>query len=352
MLLRKAKKTILVALMLLLTILTGACGKKEGTTKVVLTTGFGKDEVFKIEDSTCTAPEIMVYLATLQNQYKAVYGEEVFSVSLNGVSVEENLKETVLARISQIKVLNLMARKRQIVLDDYEQKLVNEAAEKYYLSLSKEEIEKLGVTRELIVQMYGEYVLAEKLYAYLIQDINPEISDDEARIVTVSDIYFRTYTHDGSGEKIEYSDSSKAHVYERARDAYRLVTEDAASFDEMLVSYSDSSETTISFGKGEKSAALEEAAFRLEKGEISAIVEDEDGYHILKCINTFDREETDRNKVLIMEKKKKQVFGEEYDTFLAGLTYKLNDKLWAEIPSTHDEAITTSEFFNIIENNY
>ena len=44
-----------------------ACG--ENTTRVVFTTGFGKDEVFRIDNSVCKKSEMMVYLTTIQQQY-------------------------------------------------------------------------------------------------------------------------------------------------------------------------------------------------------------------------------------------------------------------------------------------
>ena len=52
----------------LLLILTG-CGSTEKTSKVVFTTGFSDDEVFRIEDSVCSIQEIMVYLINTQNGY-------------------------------------------------------------------------------------------------------------------------------------------------------------------------------------------------------------------------------------------------------------------------------------------
>ena len=71
-----------------------ACGGEENGTKVIFTTGMGKDEVFRIGGSVCTAPEMMVYLTNTQNQYESVYGPEVWNVSRDGITLEENVKET------------------------------------------------------------------------------------------------------------------------------------------------------------------------------------------------------------------------------------------------------------------
>lgn len=82
-------------------------------TKVVFTTGFGKNEVFRIGDESCSKAEIMIYLTTIQNQYANVYGTEIWNTSLNGVTLEDNVKETVLARIAQIKTMYLLAKEKR-----------------------------------------------------------------------------------------------------------------------------------------------------------------------------------------------------------------------------------------------
>ena len=69
-----------------------ACGKEDGSgTRVVFTTGFGKDEIFRIGDEACKKSELMVYLTTTQNQYENVYGAEIWNTSLDGVTLEENV---------------------------------------------------------------------------------------------------------------------------------------------------------------------------------------------------------------------------------------------------------------------
>ena len=343
----KAGAKQLVTCMLAMLMLFSACGSRSKTTRVVLTTGFAKDEVFKIESMSCRVPEILLYLVTVKNQYAETFGKEIFEVSLNGVSLEENLKETVLARIAQVKTLNLMAQDKKVTLDDAEKKSVQEAAEEFFKSLNETEIEELGLSEKIVTQMYTEYALAEKLYAYIIKDINPEISDDEARIVTVEQICLKTYTKDGSGRRVEYSGRAKEAAREKIEEAYSLVMDGSHDFESVAAQYSEQTNIEISFGKGEVSEALEQAAFNMSTGQISGIIEDEDGYYILKCINTFNKEETDQNKLKIMEQRKQEVFGEEYDSYVETLTRILNEKLWNEISCPDDPEVSTSDFFRI-----
>lgn len=342
------KKIITVGLMAAFLIMgLTACGKEGGDTKVVFTTGFGKDEVFRIGDEICTKPELMVYLTTTQNQYENVYGEPIWDTALDGVTLEENVKETVLARIAQIKTMYLLAVEKGVTLNETEETRVKQAAEEYFNSLNDTEVELMGVSYETVEELYLEYVMADKVYRQIIQDVNPEISDDEARTITVQHILLRTVMSDGNGGTIPYSAADKQAIYEQICEIRELAVSGEYDFGELATQYSEDSTITYSFGKGEMDEAFEQASFELGTDEISEVVESEVGYHIIKCINTFNREETDANKLEIVEQRRKEVFGQEYDTFVSSLARKLNQKVWDEIVLIRDEEVTTSDFFDI-----
>ena len=333
-------------LTVLLLLLSGCMDSLKGS-KVVLTTGFEKNEVFRIEDMSCTLPEAMVYLINTKNRYESVYGREIWNVSLDGVTLEENIKETVLAQLAQQKTMNLLARQNGVALSEEEEARVMQATETYFQSLSEEEKSALQITVKDVEELYREYALARKVYQYIIKDINPEISDDEARTITVQYIYFRTCILDGTGKKIEYSEEEKQEILRKAEEVRFQLKNEEADFEELILKYSDSEEGTCSFGKGEKDQAFEDAAFNLETDEISDIVETPDGYYLIKCISTFNRTETDANKVKIVEKRREEVFGQEYEDFVAALTRNLNEDLWQSVSLAGTENITTSDFFDV-----
>jgi len=330
-----------------LILISTACGKESGNAKVVFTTGLGRNEVFRIDHAVCTVPEIMVYLTNTGNQYESVYSPEVWDVSHDGVTLEENVKETVLAKIAQIKTMYLLAENRGVVLDEEEEERVKRAAREYFGSLNDTEKELMGVEESIIEQMYREYALADKVYQFIIQDVRPEISDDEARTITVQHILLHTYTTDAAGGRVAYSDKVKQTVYEKACEIRRMAVEEGQDFLELASRYSEDSTITYSFRKGEMDAVFEEAAFSLETDGISQVIETSAGYHIIKCISTFDREQTDLNKLIIVEERRREIFGQEYDAFVDTLARQLNTKLWNGISLLHDENVDTTEFFEI-----
>lgn len=347
------KSAALCALVFLFALGLSACGQHEegtpdaegGNTKVILTTGFARGEVFRIGSVSCMKNELMVYLTNTQNQYETVFGEEIWQQDFNGVTLEENVKETVLARIARIKSMTLLAKDMGVSLSEEEQALCGQAAEQYFASLNEQERALLDITQEQIGAMYEDYALADKVYHYIIRDINPEISDDEARTITVQHILLKTTTGGADGG-FTMSEEEKEERYGLAVElSGRLAA--GEDFESLMELYNEADENTLFVRHGDREEAFEDVAFSLETGQISDIVETSQGYEILKCISTFDREQTDQNKIEIVRTQREQVFGEQYESFVSTLTRYLNEDLWDEIRLLHDEDLTTADFFEV-----
>ena len=82
------------------------------------------------------------------------------------------------------------------------------------------------------------------------------------------------------------------------------------------------------------------------------MIESNDTYVILKCVSTFNREETEANKVRIVEEKKREVFGEQYDEFAAKLSKVLNEELYKKIHIAEIEEAPKADFFEIYQNHF
>ena len=347
----KKNKTIYTALLIIVLSIFGVtgCSNSLSDTKVVLTTGLKSDEVFRIESISCMRPEIMVYITNMQNRYENVYGSDIWETRVDGESLSTNVKDNALAKMAQVKTMNLMARDRGISLDAQEEKQVIQAGDKYYDSLNSAEIEAMGIDREIIYSLYREYMTAGKVYEEIIKDINPEVSDDEARNISVEYILIKNYTQDGTGKKTAMSANDAEAAYARAREAHTRAVE-GDEFDTLISEYNEDESSTASFGKADiGDIVLRNTLFDMASGEISDVLETSEGYVIYKILSTFDLEETDANKKAIVERQRAEVFGAEYDTYVQTLTRKLNDTLWNEIVFLEGDEIITSDFFEVAE---
>ncbi len=343
----RKKGRIFICCLLLIGCLS-ACGDSERG-KVVFTTALAKDELFRIDKVSCSLPEYMLYLTNVQNRYEDAFGPQIWEVDYQGMTLGDNVKDNVLAQIARMKSVYLLALEKEVTLTEREEALLAQAAKAYVSSLSKTEVETLGITEEVVLKLYKENALADKVYQLIIAQVNPEISDDEARTITVEQIYMKTVREDKDGNKIPYSEDMKKAVLEQMESLRQKAVEGENGFTELAGKYSEKEAIRISFQKEEVDATLEKVAFGLQTDEISQVFEAEDGYYLLKCISTFDRAETDANKLVLIEKRKNEAFRKEYDTFVEKQARKLNEKLWQKVEMNQTAGVDTKNFFEVYE---
>ncbi|MCR5650313.1 MAG: peptidylprolyl isomerase [Lachnospiraceae bacterium] len=345
----KKSGALAVMLVMLAALCLAGCGRgaKKEEQEIVLTTGFEENEIFFIGTERCTVPELNVYVRTSQGQYEGVFGEEIWDRDIGTETLEQYLKRMALYRLARIKAMKLLAETQGISLDESESDKCLKAAKEYFASLSEADKNLLGADEELINRMYSEFALADKVYKSITDDVNPEISDDEARTITVKQILIKTFYRDVSGNRIDYNEKQKREAYERASTMHKRL-ENGEDFDALAARYNEDSQIVYSFDK-DSSLPKEfvDTAFNMETDEVSDIIETPFGYHVLKCVSTFDREETDENKLKILNKKKEEVFSKTYDEFVQSQYSGLNDELYNATTYDRSALETKESFFDV-----
>lgn len=321
---RKRMAVLGLSAVLTMTGLTG-CGNQ---TKLVFTTGLSGNQVFKIGTETCTMPEIMIYLTTFYNQYAEIYGKEMWNYDFGGVSLEEHVKDEVLSKLAQIKIMNLMAEERGITLSEEEEQRVSKAAEVYYETLSEELKKQEDITKEIVQKVYEEYAAANKVYANITEAADMEISDDEARTVTVQKIYFQN--EDRGKQILERIQSGEA-------------------FEAIAAEVSEDKQLVQSYARGTVETAFEEVLFSMDAGEISDVIKTSDGFYIVKCISTMDYEATQENKLVLADKRKKEAFSQAYTEIAKNTHSQFRDKQWEKLTLREEIYETEANFFEIYE---
>jgi len=332
--------------------LTGAmvCSSLTGcadNTKIVVTTGLSGNQLFKIGSATCTTPEIMVYLTTFFNEYVDTYGQEMWHYDFGGVSLEEHVKDVVLSKMTQIKIMNLMAEERNITLNDKEKSQVGAAAESYVDLLTESLKEQEKITVEVAKKVYGEYALANKVYTTITEAADMEISDDEARAVTAQVIYFKNWKMKNK-EKTALTEAETLKVIKTAREALRKANA-GEDFSALALQYSDDKQTTKSYARGSVEPEFEELLFSMDEGDISQVLELSDGYYIVKCISTMDYDATQKNKVVLAKQRKQEAFSKAYNEVAIDTHSQFRDKQWDLITLNEEIHKTEANFFDIYD---
>ncbi len=318
-------------------------------TRVIVRAGDTGPELFRIETISCTPSEYLTCLAGLRSDYESGLSDGLWDGD-SGKVLADSVADNALAFMSRIKTMNLMAPGYDVALDEAETARAQSAAAEWYATLTQEDIAALdGLTLETAQNMACEYALAQKLYAYIIRDLDPEISDDEARRVTVRYMKLpfpiEEETEDSSKSTSEDTRKRLVNRVSMIRDEWLA----GKTFDELATENADAVEGEWTFGRGEAAAAIEDAAYALAEGELSAPVETEDAVYLLYLISAGNREETRAGKEEIAKRRKLEVFGETYDAFAEKSARHLDDALYDTLKQKK-VSITAESFYETLDN--
>jgi foldase protein PrsA len=303
-------------------------GCQIGNRQIVVSGSLSDKQVFKIGSATCGVKEAKVYLTNYQNIYGTAYGLNLWEHDFGDNSLTQYVKDITLEELTHVVCMDLLAESQEVSLSEEEKADVASAAKEYYASLSEDEVAYLAVTESDIAEYYAHYALAQKLYHSLTNGVNDEVSDDEARVIEIMQIYV--------------TDETKA-----AEVLSKLKKGD--DFASVANNYNQLSSIQVTVSRDELPAEVEKVAFDLDNGEISDEIPVDHGYYFIKCLNKYDEELTEANKSNIVEKREKEAFDDIYNEYVSGLSSYLNQNLWDELELDTDAAITTDSFFEVFE---
>lgn len=323
----KRKKTAgIIAGVLLTAVLMSGC--QIGNKDIVVSNTLNQKQVFKIGGMACGLKEARVYLTNYQNIYGTAYGVDLWEHDFGDDSLVNYVKEVTLGELTKVICMDLLAESREMDLTEEELGKVSEAAAEYYASLNEEETAYLDVTENDINEYYRHYALAQKLYNSLTDEVNEEVSDDEARVIEVMQIFV--------------TDSADA-MEVKAR------LDNGEDFATVANNYNELPSIQVTAARDDYPEAVEEVAFSLDNDQISGMITAENGYYFIKCLNKYNVELTEANKSNIVQKREEEAFDDEYNEFVSELSSKINKDLWSALTLNTEEEITTDSFFEVFQ---
>ena len=354
---RKKKKTVAVCGVLLAAALSlGGCSTKGGL-KVVLTGGLSRNELFSVNKAAMTLPEAKLLLMTELARYRNLYGEEMLSRQFGGQTLEESVKESTLDLVGKLLVMDEMADKYQIRLNEEDTANILSASAEYMDTLTETEKAFTGASESDVQHLFEKALLADRVYAELTGEQTIEVSDDEARVVTVRHIFISTAGSGQTGNAGEEASADESQAIAAAGDAYNRAMSaydqlrQGADFDSMAQQYSDDAQEEYQVARGDVEQKLEEALFSLDTGELSTVMQNSTGYHIFLCVNNFDREATDQNKQKLLEERRWEAFEQTYNAFARDQVCQFSQRKWDAI-TLDGEEITNTGLYDVYRSRF
>ena len=316
----------LLAVCLLFCVLLTGC--QIGDKSIVVLKPLSNRYVFQIGEVSCGVKEAKLYLANYQNIYGEAYTLDLRGHDFGDESLEEYIKTITMNKLVTVACMIQLAEQQGLALTEEDEANILEAAGAYYDSLTEEDKDYLGVSEVDIAEYYRHYVLAQKVYFYLTGEINGEVSDDEARVMEVMQIFV--------------TDAGDAALVREKL----LNGEDFASVANM---YNELPSIQANICRDDLPEEAEKVAFQLDNNEMSEVIAVEEGYYFIKCLDKYNEELTEANKVTIVEKREKEAFDDVYNGFVDSLTSYINEDVWEALKVDTTSKVVTDSFFDVYE---
>ncbi|MFR5602205.1 MAG: peptidylprolyl isomerase [Lachnospiraceae bacterium] len=283
------------------------------------------------ETKAYTLPETMIVVATERNRYEQMYTGQIWDAALDeeGTTFEQYLLGQVRGFLEELRIMNEMAKERDVTLDGSEKEKVRLMSEEYFNSLSEGDLAFIQADQDDVYALYEDYAIANKAVGELTKDMDMEISDSEAKVITIQQIEV-------------WNEDTANTVAEKA-------AEEGVDFLELAKEYSVNPETEIQVGRGEADQALEDVIFQMEEGQVSDIIQVNSGYFIVKCVNDYNQEATAKRKEQLMKEKKARAFQLIYQQYTAENPMTFSDDVWNEVTLDGGESCTTTDFFQLYQ---
>ena len=193
----------------------------------------------------------------------------------------------------------------KISLTAEEQAQAEQEAEDFYNSLTDEQLKETGMEADTPSRVLQENALAKKIYDHVMSDSSAEVSDEQARMTTFYDMFFECYYEDDFGNIVVYSKDKIAEQKQKADDAYTSIKQQLSDNPNLNITFLGHTNNLRYAGSHtmSKDQILEnygqevlDTLYDMQDGDISPVIETENGYHIFQMTYLTDEKATAANK--------------------------------------------------------
>ena len=281
-----------------------------------------------------TRPQAMILIANERNRYESVYSGELWkiSVSEDNIGLDKLTVQNVKQFMEQLKLLCMLAEERGISVTSQERDLLRQLTDEYMAGLSQEDLDYIGCDRADVQKLYTDYYTANKLVLSITSRVSSEISDSEAKVIRI--------------QQIGTTDLKKAKAI------LKRVKIDGANFNSMASRYTETETIEETLMRGSRGDLIERAAFGLEEGQISNILQIGEMYYIIKCIDGYSKDATLARKNRLERAMNNQAFQAEYAPYSQEHRIRFSERFWNDIDFQTPTGSTVDNFFDLYEKDF
>ncbi|MDO4976292.1 MAG: hypothetical protein Q4E53_03420 [Eubacteriales bacterium] len=324
-----------------------------------LKTQNGNKVLFTYDNTEATLKEAWIYAKMEAEQYNSYYGMMYGSdfwlspmgMDAEGKSItfESYVKQQIINKMKMIMVLNNKAEELGISLTEEEKTECADFAKKFAETEQGAAILKeCGAGESDMAKIYEQNKIASKVQQKEVEDVDTEVSDDEARVTTISRIVYKTTKTDDDGNTVDMTDAEKAETLKKAELDLKKIQDGTE-----LAKVAEAAEftnTSESYGAGqsEEGEAFEKKIAGMKDGDLMGeVMECANGYVIAQLNAYTDAEATKTSKENIVAQRQQDAFAQIYQEWIKDLeadwdyAKSVDQALWDEVVLHSEESTAT-----------
>ena len=285
------------------------------------------DTVIKVGEKELTLSMLRVYLLNYQNIYGKMYGADVLSDSSQAASFTSYVKNLASTTAAKTAAMALLAEDEGIELSAQMSDAAKTAASNYYSSLNETELEYTGISEDELVLMYSDYLLANAVYDKLTENVDTEVSKEDAAVM-------HGYIIRMASEDIL---SAAKKELKNGTDFYIAALE-----------YGEDEDPEVYISSGDYPDEVVSEALNLTEGETSEAIECDGEYYLLYCLEPNDEKLSEEKREQIIKNRKDEAFDEIYEEFTNTVSSRLENSIWNDEALIVNDELKSDLFFDEI----
>lgn len=244
------------------------------------------------------------------------------------------MKDSILESLENMYLVKQHASEYKVELTDEEKKKIDKAAEEFVEDNTLEDKEVVSGYKKYVKEYLELATIQQKMDAPMKEGVDENVSDEDAAQKKIEYVQFSYTKKDDSGQSVQMTDDEKKAEKEKAQTFLDTVSADpdkdmnaaaASAEKEVQTATFDSESSTLN-------ADLLKAADALENvGDVTSLIETDDGIYVAKLTSKLDREATDQKKKEIVEERKQKQYEDQVETWRKETDIKVDKKEWKKV---------------------
>ena len=285
-----------------------------------------RNQLLGVGNTICSWGEAQVFILTQYTAYDREYGSEVWDVSLSEGNFESYIRDSLLEYLKTMLLAARAAEQLGVSLSEAEQRAAELAADALMTDLG-DAAGRYGITKDAVRSAYTHYALAQIFYRQTVTDARLEISDEEARVISL---------------QIVEADESAGYALAAELAETLKTAQSAAEAISGLEGVTVRQENVV---RGTYSDGFETIAFSLKQDQWSPVITENGKYYIVRCLSPYLADATEQHKAEMALAAREDTINKTLKNFARTEQMIYNPELWDSWTMAQYENAPTIDFF-------